>query len=221
MPDLFTAIGTPAFVAADVSWGAAVSVGAGSCVGYPATVRPSAPTSIGDGVVIGAHCVIEDGAQLAARVSLDHFCRVGSGSVIGVDTRLLYGIHVFDQCHIGARCIVGGNVDDRAVLEDDVTFMGTMAHSYRHGGTVADWDTLVQPSPIIRKGAVVGQNALVLGGIEIGERSYVAAGEIVRCDVPAFQVLYRGRLSPVSAWRGILSPRRLPDATSFGEYERL
>jgi acetyltransferase-like isoleucine patch superfamily enzyme len=85
--------------------------------------------------------------------------------------------------------------------------MGSMAHSYRDAGTIESWDTTVQPSPILRRGCVVGQDALIVGGIEIGYGSYVAAGEIVRHDIPAEHVFYKGCLSQILDWRGVLRAR--------------
>jgi acetyltransferase-like isoleucine patch superfamily enzyme len=200
-------IGTPGYIASGVVWRGHVTLGHASTIGYPTSREGVGPTRIGDSVTIGAFCIVEQGADLADGVCLDHYCRVGSGSTIGCRTKLLYGVQVFEDCAIGARCIIGGHVDDRVVIEDDVTYMGSMAHSYREPGSLETWDQLKQPSPVIRRGAVVGQGALIIGGVEIGEGSYIAAGEIVRHDIPRENVLYRGQISPIEQWRGVIKAR--------------
>jgi len=42
--------------------------------------------------------------------------------------------------------------------------------------------------PIIKRGATVGANAVVLPGVEIGEGAFVAAGAVVTRDVPAWKL---------------------------------
>ena len=42
------------------------------------------------------------------------------------------------------------------------------------------------------------------GEIEIGENSYVAAGEIVRCNIPPESVYYKGRIYEKKYFRGII-----------------
>lgn len=202
-------LGSGIFIAPDAELGADVRVGHASCIGFP-DVEGRGPTVLGDGVTIGAFCVIERGARLGAGVALDHYCRVGTGSSIGAFSKLLYGAQIFEKATIGERCIIGGNVDDRVVIEDDVTYMGAMAHSYRTAGTIEEWDTVVQPSPVIRRGSVIGQNALLVGGIEIGEGAYIAAGEVVRTDIPAAHVLFRGEITRISDWRGVIKARDFP-----------
>jgi acetyltransferase-like isoleucine patch superfamily enzyme len=162
---------------------------------------------IGVGVTIASLCVVENGARIGDRVTIDHYCRVGAGSMIGDDTRLLYGAQIFDDVSIGERCIVGGPVDDRTVIEDDVTYMGLMAHGYRSAGSAEDWDTMIQPSNVIRRGAVIGVGAVLIGGIEIGHGAYVAAGEVVRTDVSADTVVLRGHHIPITDFRGLIHAR--------------
>jgi len=185
-------------------------MGPGTVVDFD-TGRTAQPARFGVGVILGCHCVVERGAVLGNRVQLDHFCRVGAGSELGADTRLLYGAQVFEDASIGERCVIGGPVDDRTVIESDVTYMGSMAHSYRTPGTLEDWDTVEQPSPVIRRGAVIGQNALLIGPVEIGPGAYVAAGEIVRSNVPANTVLMRGERRPIEDFRGMVTARLRAD----------
>jgi acetyltransferase-like isoleucine patch superfamily enzyme len=94
---------------------------------------------------------------------------------------------------------------DRTVVGDNVTFQGNTAHS--HKDATGDWDETVEPSPVIKSGSVVGVGALLIGGITIGPRSYVAAGELVNCDVPPETVFRGGKLRPLADFRGVIKVR--------------
>ena len=84
------------------------AVGFCSCVGHRASA--SEPVCVGDGVRIGAFCLIEGGVRLAARVKVDHYCRISYRTRIGSGTRVLYRAQIFDEVSIGDNCIVGGRI---------------------------------------------------------------------------------------------------------------
>lgn len=178
-------------------------VGFCSRVGHEAT--PGEPVRIGDGVRIGAFCLIEAAAQLGAGVEVDHYCRIAWGVRVGSSTRILYRAQVFDEVTIGSNCIIAGELVDRTVVGDNVTFQGNTAHS--HTDATGDWDETEEPSPIIKSGSVVGVDAVLIGGITIGPRAYVAASERVTCDVPEEMVLRDGQLKSLSSFRGMIKVR--------------
>ena len=179
------------------------SVGFCSYVGYGATRVD--PVCVGDGVRIGTFCLIEGGVQLAAAVEVDHYCRISYGSRIGTGTHVLYGAQIFDEVSVGENCVIAGELVDRTVVEDWVRFQGETAHL--HTDVTGDWDDTVEPSPTIRRGSVVGVGAILIGGITIGPRAYVAAGERVTCDVPEGMLLRDGKLRPIAEFRGLIKLR--------------
>jgi UDP-3-O-[3-hydroxymyristoyl] glucosamine N-acyltransferase len=179
------------------------SVGFCSRVGHDAT--PDEPVRIGDGVRIGAFCIVEAGAQLGARVEVDHYCRIACGVRVGAGTRILYRAQVFDEVTIGQNCIIAGELVDRTVVGNNVTFQGNTAHS--HADPTRDWDETEELSPVIESGSVVGVGAVLIGNVRIGPRAYVAAGERVTCDVPEEMVLRGGELRPLSDFRGMIKVR--------------
>ena len=182
------------------------SVGFCSYVGYEAhEATETESVCVGDSVHIGAFCLIEGGVHLAGRVEVDHYCRISCGSRIGTGTRVLYRAQIFDEVSIGENCIIAGELVDRTVVEDWVRFQGETAHSY--ADTTGDWDDTVEPSPIIKRGSVVGVGAILIGGITIGPRAYVAAGERVTCDVPEGMVLRDGKLRPIADCHGLIKLR--------------
>ena len=152
-----------------------------------------------------AFCVIGSGTSLGSGVEVDHYCRIAQDVVIGSGTRVLYGAQVYDEVAVGTNCIVGGDLVDRTVVEDFVRFQGETVHS--HTDATGDWDGTVEPAPTIRRNSVVGVGALIVGGICIGPRAFVAAGERVSCDVPEGMVLRGGVLRRVEDFRGLIKLR--------------
>jgi serine acetyltransferase len=179
------------------------NVGPFSVVGYEDDSEQVG--EIGPNVTIGAHCLVSISAIISRDVTMDSYCRVGRRTVIGAGTQILYGSQIFAKCNIGENCIIAGEVPDRVTIEDNVTFMGDIAHSYLDASI--PWNTIEEPSPTIRHGSVVGMRSLIIGPISIGPRSYIAAGEVVRNDIPADSVLYRGQVTPISKWRGFIKAR--------------
>ena len=78
---------------------------------------------------------------------------------------------------------LGFVVGETAVIEDDVSIW----HNVTLGSTLTDSGATRHPR--IKRGAVIGAGAMILGGITIGEGASVAAGAIVLDDVPDSRVI--------------------------------
>ncbi len=127
--------------------------------------------------------------------------RVGYGARIGHEVRLVYGAYVCDRVHIGDGARVAGFVCDGAVIGARLTMMGRLVHEYSrpHRG----WWEVDEPAPLIHGDTVVGFDALVVGGVAVGPRSYVAAGAVVTRDVPPGHVVTgTNGLTPAGDWPG-------------------
>lgn len=77
---------------------------------------------------------------------------------------------------------LGFVVGETAVIENDVSIW----HNVTLGSTLTDAGTTRHPR--IKRGAVIGAGATILGDITIGEGAIVASGAIVLNDVPASRV---------------------------------
>lgn len=196
-------IGTGIFVHEKVKIGKNVKIGHGSCIGFGDP--EDGEIIIEDNVTIGAFCVIHFGAVIRKSVSIEHNCVIGIEAEIGKNTKILSGKEITYRAKIGVNCIIGGHVADRTIIEDNVTYMGEIAHSHRNARL--DWDETVEPSPIIYKGSVVGVNALIIGGRKIGPCAYIGAGEVVRTDVGEGIALMKGEMKPLAVYRGIFKSR--------------
>lgn len=74
---------------------------------------------------------------------------------------------------------LGFVVGETAIIGDDVSIW----HGVTLGSTLKD--NSPQRHPRIGRGVTIGADAIVLGGVELGENSVVAAGAIVLADVAA------------------------------------
>lgn len=195
--------GTGIYVHDKVKIGKNVKIGHCSCIGVGDP--EDGEIVIGDNVRVGAFCIIYFGAVIKDAVDLDDYCLVGIEAEIGRNTKILAGKHISYKATIGENCIIGGHVADRTIIEDNVTYLGEIAHSHRDA--TLDWDVTEEPSPIIYRGSFVGVNALIIGPRKIGPCAYVGAGEIVRNDVGENIALMKGEMKPLTAHRGIFKSR--------------
>lgn len=180
-----------------------VLVGAGSVL----SATGNRPISVGRGVRIGHHVIVSEGVVLGDRVKLDSQSYIGPGTSIGEGSEV-HGVRVHRDVSIGRNSFVGGEVSNWTEIGDEVTFMGRIVHTYRQPGGAENWrHSPPQPSPKVRDRAVVGEAALLIGGVEIGEGAYVAAGEIVTVSVPPRHIAIRGQVLPLSEFRGFIRSR--------------
>lgn len=143
---------------------------------------PMRPVRIEDGCAIGANVVIHDSTQVGSDCFIDDMCRVGFACVIGSGTRLEYGTFVCDRVSIGRHSVIAGFICDGVMIGSHVIAMGTFVHKL--SAPREPWG-VIEPAARVEDHAVVGMGATIVGGVTIGEGSYVAAGAIVTKDVPS------------------------------------
>lgn len=163
------------------------------------------PTHIGKNGEIGSYVIIENNIQIGDNFSIDDYCAIYSGAKIGNNLILCYGKKIYSNSIVGDDCIIGGNICERMVLGDRVTFMGEVAHS--HYDPTQDWNTTDEPSPMIGTGSVIGVNAIIVGGITVGENCYVSAGEILRSNLPDNSVFIKNKIYSISSFKGLIKTR--------------
>lgn len=166
------------------------------------TQQKSDDIVIEDDTVINRFCFID------RLVHIGKNCKIGDGvyiyrnSIVGNNVQIQAKSIISKDCIIGNGCVIDGNVANKVIMEDNVRFLGQIAHSHRNH--TLDWKSTSEPSPIFRKNSIIGVGALIIGDIEVGENSYVAAGEILRCDLPIDSVYYQGKIYSKKYFRGFI-----------------
>ena len=156
-------------------------------------------TTIGTNCRIANHSVIYEGAIIGDNVLIDDYVRIGSRSKIGDNTLLLYGVRIYENVSIGINCKIAGFIPNHVVIGDNVSMMGNIVHRY---GKPLDWDNK-DDSPIIEESVVVGYGATLVGGINIGKNSYIAANATLTKDVPPDSIVINtNQIIPLNKWKG-------------------
>ena len=151
------------------------------------------PVTIGTGSVIGCNVVLYTGITVGRHVliadlaSVREGCQISDSAVIGRGVMVLYDVEIGTRSRVQDQAHIVGNT----IIESDVFVgMGVMTandndiYLTRFGIQPLDWR-----GPIIRRFAVIGINATILPGVEIGVGVLVASGSVVTRDVPSWTVV--------------------------------
>jgi len=196
-------VGINIFISDVIKFAGHAEIGHCSMIGDAGVLQRNG--AIGENAKIGRYSLIEGGINIGRNFELDDYCAVYSGTTIGNYVKLLYGKKIYGRSIIGDNCIIAGNIPERCILENNVTFMGEVAHS--HYNPKKDWDTTDEPSPVIGAGSIIGVNALLIGGIKIGHNCYVSAGEILRHDLPNNKVFLKNKMYDIQHFKGLIKTR--------------
>jgi acetyltransferase-like isoleucine patch superfamily enzyme len=124
---------------------------------------------------------------------------------VGDNLRTGHNMMIRENTHIGDNVLVGTNViiDGSTTIGNNVSIQG---NAYIPTNTTLEDNVFMGPcsvltndkypiraeyslrGPILRKGASIGANSVVLPGIEVGEGAFVAAGALVTRDVPPWKL---------------------------------
>jgi acetyltransferase-like isoleucine patch superfamily enzyme len=141
----------------------------------------------------GQFCVIAPDVKLGRDVLIYHYvnlygCEIGDESRIGSFVEIQKGARVGSRCKISSHSFIceGVTIEDEVFIGHGVKFINDKypraTTSAGELQTDADWNLL---STHVGRGASIGTNATILGGIRIGEASIVGAGAVVTRDVPS------------------------------------
>ena len=137
----------------------------------PAFIHPLADVqtaAIGTGTRIWQFCVVLPGASIGRDCNVNAQCLIENDVQVGDRVTVKAGVQLWD----------GLRVEDDVFIGPNVTFANDKYPRSKH------------PPPafartVLRRGASIGANATVLGGVEIGAGAMVGAGSVVTRDIPA------------------------------------
>ena len=162
-------------------------------------VHPTAwlhPRCEAHGVTIGAYTKVWQFATVIRKSVVGEHCNIASCAIVD-------GALVGDNCIIGHSAFIAPGI----VIGNDV-FIGphvSMCNDYWPRVAKDGWfdiQKLIDREIIvtaIEDGASIGVNAVIIPGVTIGARAMVAAGAVVRCNVPPDFLYQRdGSLVPIT-----------------------
>ena len=125
---------------------------------------------------VDTNCTIGARAEVKARAVIRPGCHVGPGAVIGEGAGLGAGCVIGEECAVGTGASLGPGVVVLALPR------------------LPPRKSKVLPG-MVGADARIGGGAVVCGGVRLGKRAIVAAGEVVEDDVPDDGVYMGGRVA--------------------------
>ena len=188
-----------AIIASGARIDASASIGPGCTLDASAVVEAGAVLgahcSIGPGCTVGAQSRLGPRVTLVTRVSLGKRVLIHPGAVLGADgfglarapdgwvkVPQLGGVHVGDDCEIGANTTIDRGALEDTVLEDDVRLDNQIqiAHNVHIGAhTAMAGCAAVAGSARIGRNCLVGGGAGILGHLEVADGVTITAMSLV------------------------------------------
>jgi bifunctional UDP-N-acetylglucosamine pyrophosphorylase / glucosamine-1-phosphate N-acetyltransferase len=148
--------------------------------------------ALGDGVRIGAYCVVRDsvlgaGAEMLPFSHVDG-ARVGAGARIGPYARLRPGAELGDEVHVGNFVEVKASSLGRGSKANHLAYVGdaVVGSNVNIGaGTItANYDGANKHRTVIGDDASIGSNAVLVAPVRIGRGATIGGGSTIAKDAP-------------------------------------
>jgi bifunctional UDP-N-acetylglucosamine pyrophosphorylase/glucosamine-1-phosphate N-acetyltransferase len=148
--------------------------------------------TLGDGVKIGAHCILRDvtvGAGTEIRpFSLLEEASVGENVRIGPYARIRPGTELADEVHIGNFCEVKASAIGRASKVNHLSYVGdsTVGRDVNVGaGTITcNYDGAHKHRTVIEDDVHIGSDVQLVAPVTVGKGATIGAGTTVFRDAP-------------------------------------
>ncbi len=134
---------------------------------------------------------VDEPCEIGEGTKIWHFCHVMKNAVIGRGCNFGQNVFVASDVKVGNNCKIQNNVSLYAgvELEDDV-FCGP---SCVFTNVINPRSQIVRHSQylptVVRRGATIGANATIVCGATLGRYAFIAAGAVVRGDVPDYALM--------------------------------
>ncbi|MCS4510463.1 bifunctional UDP-N-acetylglucosamine diphosphorylase/glucosamine-1-phosphate N-acetyltransferase GlmU [Xylophilus ampelinus] len=169
---------------------------------------------LGEGVRIGAHCVVAD-ARIAAGAVVHPFThiagdragvQVGERAIVGPFARLRPGARLGREVHIGNFVEVKNSTMADGAKANHLAYLGDAVVgarvNYGAGSITANYDGAHKHTTTIGDDVNVGSNCVLVAPVTLGARTTVAGGSTITKDTPPGTLaVARGRQVCISSWK--------------------
>jgi bifunctional UDP-N-acetylglucosamine pyrophosphorylase/glucosamine-1-phosphate N-acetyltransferase len=173
--------------------------------------------TLGEGVRIGANCVVRD-ADIEAGAVLHPFthvegARVGPGALIGPFARLRPGADLGAEVHIGNFVEVKNSTLAAGAKANHLAYLGDATVgprvNYGAGSITANYDGANKHRTVLGADVHVGSNCVLVAPVTVGDGATVGGGSTVSQDVPAGKlVVARARQVLIEGWQRPKKPAK-------------
>jgi bifunctional UDP-N-acetylglucosamine pyrophosphorylase/glucosamine-1-phosphate N-acetyltransferase len=168
---------------------------------------------LGDGVSIGANCVISN-ASIAAGAVIEAFThiegkqlgvRIGEGALVGPFARLRPGADLGPEVHIGNFVEVKESTLGRGAKANHLAYLGDTRVgervNYGAGSITANYDGANKHRTVIEDDVHIGSNCVLVAPVTIGRGGTVGGGSTITKDTaPGVLSIGRGRQVIITNW---------------------
>ena len=164
---------------------------------------------LGDGVTIGANCVIHN-AKIAAGTRIAPFshledCTIGANAHIGPFARLRPNAVLADDVHIGNFVEVKNSQIGRGSKANHLSYIGDAQVGEKTNigaGTItANYDGVNKHQTTIGNEVRIGSNNVLVAPVTIGDKATTGAGSVITKNCEAGKlVLARARQQTIEGW---------------------
>ncbi len=165
---------------------------------------------LGDGVKVGANCVLKD-TQVEAGVEIRPFChfegaKVGARAQIGPFSRLRPGTDLAEETHIGNFVEIKNSQVGFNSKINHLSYVGdaTVGRKVNIGaGTITcNYDGANKFRTVIEDNAFIGSDTQLVAPVTVGEGATLGAGTTLTKDAPAGQLtLSRAKQLTIPGWQ--------------------
>ena len=169
--------------------------------------------SLGEGVRIGANCVIAN-ATIASGAVIHPFTHidgealgveVGAGALIGPFARLRPGARLAEQVHVGNFVEIKNSSLAKGAKANHLAYLGdaTVGErvNYGAGSITANYDGANKHRTVIEDDVHIGSNCVLVAPLTIGRGGTVGGGSTITKSTPAGALsVARGRQMQIANW---------------------
>ncbi len=186
----------------------------------PDSTYIDAPVEIGRDTVIEPGCtitgasVLGEGVHLKANSYIEE-SRLDDGVVFGPMSHLRPGSHLGEGCKIGNFVEVKKSTLGKGSKAAHLTYIGDAKVgedvNFGCGSVVVNYDGYEKHETVVGDGAFVGCNVNLIAPVEVGDRTFLAAGSTIGLDTPVDSLaVARAKQRNIEGWRARKEGRPLP-----------
>lgn len=166
--------------------------------------------SLGNGVSVGANCIlidceIGDGVEIRPN-SIIEGSKIGAGCIIGPFARLRPGSELAERAHVGNFVEVKKSIIGAGSKANHLTYIGDaeIGKDVNVGaGTITcNYDGVNKSKTIIGDNAFIGSNSSLIAPVTIAAGATIGAGSAISKDAPEHALtLTRAKQMTISSWK--------------------
>ncbi|SFQ35956.1 acyltransferase [Salibacterium halotolerans] len=135
----------------------------------------------------------DEGVTVGEGTKVWHFSHIMPNAIIGENCNLGQNVFVGKNVTIGSNVKIQNNVSvyEGVTLEDDVFCGPSMVFTNDMNPRAAFPKSSEEGylPTLVQRGASIGANATVICGTTLGAWAFIAAGAVIRYDVPAYAIM--------------------------------